>query len=192
MTATGTDPDAPATVYEGRFALRGAGLRQLAARGTLVNGAFEIGVALLGVVQGFLVALFLTTRQYGLWGILAVSLGTLAWLKQVGIGDKYIQQNDPDQEAAFHRAFTMEVLANGVLAVLLLAAIPVIAVAYGRWDVVLPGMALVLVLPAVTLQAPLWVHYRRLDFVRQRTLQAIDPVTSLVVAVALAAAGAGV
>jgi O-antigen/teichoic acid export membrane protein len=46
-------------------------------------------------------------------------------------------------------------------------------------------------LPALALQAPLWVLYRRMRFARQRALQAIDPVLGLVVAVVLAALGAG-
>jgi O-antigen/teichoic acid export membrane protein len=42
-----------------------------------------------------------------------------------------------------------------------------------------------------SLQAPTWIFYRRMDFVRQRVLQAVDPVTTFVVNVGLAAAGAG-
>jgi O-antigen/teichoic acid export membrane protein len=41
------------------------------------------------------------------------------------------------------------------------------------------------------LQTPVWVHYRSMDFARQRTLQAIDPVLGFVVMVALAVAGFG-
>jgi hypothetical protein len=40
--------------------------------------------------------------------------------------------------------------------------------------------------PAMVLQAPLWVFYRRMDFVQQRLIQAVDPVVGFVVAVALA------
>ena len=46
--------------------------------------------------------------EYGVWGILVAALGTLLWLKQVGIGDKYVQQEDDDQELAFQQAFTLE------------------------------------------------------------------------------------
>jgi hypothetical protein len=74
--------------YGGRFVLRGLTLRQLAARGTLVNGAFLAGVALLGLVRGFVLARFVTAEEYGVWGVLLISLGTLLWLKQAGIGDK--------------------------------------------------------------------------------------------------------
>src|SRR5204863_7701101 len=41
------------------------------------------------------------------------------------------------------------------------------------------------------LQAPIWIYYRRMHFVRQRALAAIDPVVSFAVAVGLAVAGAG-
>ena len=40
-------------------------------------------------------------------------------------------------------------------------------------------------------QAPLWVYYRRMDFVRQRLLAAVDPIVGFVVSVGLAIAGAG-
>jgi O-antigen/teichoic acid export membrane protein len=43
-----------------------------------------------------------------------------------------------------------------------------------------------------TLQTPIWIHYRRMNFVRQRGLQAIDPVLGFAVTIALAVAGAGV
>src|SRR3712207_8258636 len=45
--------------------------------------------------------------EYGTFGILAAVLGTLLWLKQVGVGDRYVQQRDDDQERAFHIAFTL-------------------------------------------------------------------------------------
>ena len=41
------------------------------------------------------------------------------------------------------------------------------------------------------LQAPNLIYYRQMDFVKQRTLQSVDPIIAFVVTVALAAAGAG-
>jgi len=175
-----------------RFALGGKRLRQIAARGTVVNAAFSVGLSALGLLRGFLLARFVTTSDYGLWGILVISLGTLLWLKQVGIGDKYIQQDDPDQELAFQKAFTLEALFTLAFMVLLLAALPVIAVIYGHDELLIPGLALIAVMPAGILQAPLWIQYRRMNFVRQRTLQAIDPIVGFVVGVGLAIAGAGI
>jgi O-antigen/teichoic acid export membrane protein len=178
--------------FEGRFSLRrGVSLRHYAARGTIINAVFLLSLSLLGVVRNFLIAIFLTTRAYGIWGILVVSLGTLVWLKQVGISDKYVQQDDADQEVAFQRAFTLEAIFSAAFVVLMLAAIPVIAIAYGQTAVIAPGLVLILVVPAVLLQSPLWIFYRRMDFVRQRRLQAADPIMGFVVAIVLAAIGAG-
>ena len=171
--------------------LRGGTLRTHAARGTIVNTAFVVGLTTLTLLRGLVVAAFLEPDDYGIWGILVVGLGTLSWLKQVGFGEKYVQQDEADQEEAFHKAFTLELLANAFLAVVLLAALPLVVAVYGQDEIVVPGLVLLSILPAIVLQTPLWVFYRRMEFVRQRTLQAVDPVVGFVVAVALAAAGAG-
>jgi O-antigen/teichoic acid export membrane protein len=168
-----------------------SGLRRLAARGTLVNGAFLVGLSLLNLVRSVILAHELTREDYGIWGVILISLGTLLWLKQAGVGDKYIQQDDADQEEAFQRAFTLEAMFMGLFAVLLAAAIPLMALLYGRSDLIAPAVALMALFPAMVLQAPLWVFYRRMDFVRQRLIQAVDPLVGFVVAVALAIAGAG-
>jgi len=171
--------------------VRGGTLRSHAARGTIVNTAFTVGLATLNLLRGLVVAAFLAPSDFGVWGILVIGLGALSWLKQVGLSEKYVQQDEADQEAAFQKAFTLELLVNAVLAVVLLAALPLAALVYGEDKIVVPGLVCILVLPAVVLQTPVWVFYRRMDFVRQRTLQAIDPIVGFVVAVVLAAAGAG-
>lgn len=145
----------------------------------------------LGFVKGFVVAAFLARSDYGIWGILVISLGTLGLLKQFGVMDKYVQQSEADQERAFQRAFTLEVIFTGLFGLVVLAAIPLVALVYGQPEVIAPGLVLVLLVPAAALQMPIWIHYRRMDFVRQRSLQAIDPVVGFVVTVALAIAGAG-
>jgi len=86
----------------------GGSLRSLAARGTLVNSGFTVAFSALSLLKGFILAAFLSRSDYGVWGIVVVSVGTLVWLKQVGIGDKYVQQDEDDQEAAFQKAFTLE------------------------------------------------------------------------------------
>jgi O-antigen/teichoic acid export membrane protein len=171
--------------------VRGGSLRVHAARGTIVNTAFTVGFATLTLLRGLVVAAFLDPEDFGVWGILVIALGTLTWLKQVGFQDKYVQQEEPDQEAAFQKAFTLELLANLALAVVLLVVLPLAAAIYDEDEIVVPGLVCIAVLPALVLQVPIWVHYRRMQFVRQRTLQAIDPVVGFVVAIALAAAGAG-
>ena len=174
-----------------RFDLGDRTLREHAARGTIINAAFTIGISLLGFLRGFVLAGLLAPDDYGIWGIILISLGTLGWLKAIGISDKYIQQEDVNQEVAFQRAFTLEAIFNAILVVLSLAAIPVIVLVYGHDEVVLPALACCLLLPAVTLQAPFWILYRKMQFGRQRALQSIDPIVSFVVAIAMAVAGAG-
>src|SRR5438045_1159891 len=157
----------------------------------MINAAFTVGLSLLALIRGFILARFLTSADYGVWGLLAVSLGTLLWLKQVGIGDKYIQQDEPDQELAFQKAFTLEAMFTGAFMIFLALALPVFALIYGETKIIAPGLVILLLLPCGVLQTPLWVYYRNMNFVRQRMLMAIDPLVGFVVAVALAVSGAG-
>jgi polysaccharide transporter, PST family len=186
VEATGAVPAASV-----RAALSGADLRRRTARGTVVNSIFEIALSALSLLKGFIVAAFLSASQFGVWGVLVVALGTLLWLKQVGVSDRYVQQDEVDQERAFQVALTIEALFTAIFIVVLVAAVPLMALAYGRPELLAPGFALVLVMPAAVLQAPLWVYYRDMAFVRQRTLAAVDPVVGFVVTIALAVAGAG-
>jgi len=180
-------PDSPAD----RFALAGRGLREQTARGTLINAVFLIGFNALGLLKGFVVAALLSASDYGVWAIIVIGLGTLGWLKQVGIGDKYVQQAEADQELAFQRAFTLELITTAAYGVVVAAVIPVLALVYGEPKLIAPAAFTLLLLPAAILQAAIWVHYRRMAFVRQRALEAIDPIITFAVTVALAVAGAG-
>jgi O-antigen/teichoic acid export membrane protein len=166
-------------------------MRRLAARGVLINGAFDVGLTSLGLIKGFVVAAFLTREEYGVFGLLAAALGSLLWLKQVGIGDKYIQQRDDDQERAFQLAFTFELAASAAFLLLILVAVPVVTLVYGEDELLAAGFVVSLTIVGNALQTPIWPHYRSMRFARQRALQAIDPIVSFVVTVALAASGAG-
>lgn len=166
-------------------------LRGLAARGIVINAAFLVAINLLGFLKGFGVAAFLSPAEYGLWGLLAVSLTTLFQLIQVGVDDKYIQQDDDDQERAFQEAFTLQVLLCGVFVVAVIVAMPLYALIYDDWDIVAPGYVLALAIPPAALRAPLWAYYRDMDFMTQRRLQIFDPVVGFAVTLGLAAAGAG-
>src|SRR5581483_2613198 len=136
-------------------------------------------------------AALLTRSQFGVWGVLIVSLGVLARLKVIGIADKYIQQDEPDQQLAFQKAFTLEAMITAAAIVPLTLALPVLAVVYGHWKLIAPGVVLITVLAADALQAPFWLLYRDMRFVRQRTLQAIEPLLAFVTTIVLAIAGAG-
>jgi len=167
----------------------GSGLRILAARGTLVNAAFLVGVNTLNLLRGFLVAAFLTTAQYGVWGVVLVVIYTLMFLRQVGIGEKYIQQDEPDQELAFRKAMTFELALAGAVLVVGVALVPALAAIFHEPAIIAPTLVALLMVPAQALQAPLWIFYRDMDFVRQRKLQILDPLTGFVIAVALLIAG---
>lgn len=189
--AVGSPPVEPITrTFEGRFSVVG-GVRRTVARGTLVNAGFLVSVSLLGLVKGVLVAGFLSTADYGLWGVIAVSVITLTWLAQSGIGDKYVQQDEGDQEAAFQKAFTLELGFSLGAMVFVALCIPLVALAYGRTDLLLPALVLALALPATAFTSPVWVYYRQMRFLRQRVLLAVDPVVGFAVTIGLAVAGAG-
>ena len=161
------------------------------AHGTVVNAAFLIGVNTLAVLRGIIVVAFLTPADYGVFGVIVVSLSVVLWLKQVGVSDRYVQQDEDDQEAAFQHAFTMELISTAATAVVMAASVPALVALTGESELWAPGFAVLLSLPALALQAPLWVYYRRMEFVRQRTLQAAEPIVAFVVTIALAVAGAG-
>lgn len=166
-------------------------LRERAARGTIINSAFLVGISGLGLLRGFILAALVSRTDYGLWGVLVVALGTILSLKQVGINDKYIEQDEADQEVAFQKAFTLDLIisliAVGVVALLM----PVLVLAYDAEELLVPGFVVLAAFVVLPFQAPLWVFYRRMDFFRQRILQAIEPVVGFVVSVALAVLGAG-
>jgi O-antigen/teichoic acid export membrane protein len=188
-TPTGEDDAQPVEEsLEERFGLAGRSLREHTARGVLINAGFQVGLAAVGLAKRVGVAAFLTTDEYGLWGILVTALMTLSWLKQIGISDKYVQQTEADQEGAYQKAFTLELAYTLCFYAVVLAALPIYALVYGRWEILLPGFVLSLAFLATALQTPIWIAYRRMRFVRQRVLESIDPVLSAGVTIALAAA----
>lgn len=178
-------------LYASRIPLGGRTLRQHAARGSIVNALFQVTIMTLGTLKGVAVAAFLTPSEYGVWGILLISLTTITWLKQVGVVDKFVQQSDEDQARAFQQAFTYELLFTSAFALLFCALVPVLALVYGEPRLVAPALVLALTMPLSALQAPVWVLYRRMEFARQRLVQAVDPVTALAITVVLAALGGG-
>lgn len=183
--------ESPTRKLENRVDLGGKTLRSHAARGVVINSAFQVGYALLGLVKRFGIAAFLTTSEYGFWGVLVTTIIALGWLKQIGINDKYIQQDEEDQEAAFQKAFTLELAYTFCFYAVILVALPVYALVYGQSDILIAGFVLSLAFLATALQTPIWIAYRQMRFVRQRSLEAIDPVISIVVTLGLGALGAG-
>ena len=169
------------------------GMRVRTARGVLINTAFRIALAIVGLARNAAFAIFLTREEYGLWGLVLTTLITIAFLKQIGISDKFVQQREPDQEAAFQKAFSLELAYSGIFYVFAIVAIPVYALLiYGQPGVLLPGLALSLSLLASAFQSPVWIFYRRMEYARQRSLEAIDPVITTVVTIGLLAVGVGI
>ena len=187
------DPDAAAE-EEMDVALRKlpTDLRRHTTRGVVINSAFQVGLAGANLVRSLVLASLLTTADFGLFALIVTTIITLAYLKYVGVSDKYVQQDEDDQEAAFQKAFTVEMCWSFVLLALVAIAVPIYGlVIYDQPEIILPSLVLALVLPASALQAPIWVSYREMRFFRQRSLESIDPLVSVVMTIALAFAGFG-
>ena len=167
-------------------------LRRHTARGMLVNSVYQLTLVGIGVVKGIVVAALLTRSDYGLLGVLGLTLWTGLSLKnQFGAGNKYVQQSDENQEHAFQQAFTVELIFTAAAVPVSAASVIAFALLSGTTAVLAPGLALLALLPSIALQFPVQAFYRRMDYRRQRTLQAIDPVGGAVITIVLAALGAG-
>ena len=167
------------------------GLRGRVARGTIINTLYIVSINGLTILQGLLMARILGAGEYGLWGLLAISFGTLFALAAIGLDDKYIQQDRPDQRAAFELAFTLQSMLCGLFTVIALIAIPLFSLLYDEPRILAPGLLLAMAMPLIALQTPIWVFYRRMDFAKQRLLQSVQPVSTFVVTLTLAALGLG-
>ena len=155
----------------------------------LINGSFLLLAEGVVLVQQLLVARLLTTSQVGLYGIVSITVITLLTLKQVGIDQQYVQQDETDQELAFQRAFTLELTLGVVFAGLIVLLAPAIAVVYGDWTLAPLMLALAYLPIAFALQAPAWIFFRRMDFVRQRVVQSAAPIATFAATLALLLAG---
>ena len=188
-------PDPPQAAAEAaarrRAEIGGGGLRRRVAGGTIVNTVFLVIMNGLTIVQGIAVANVLGPGEYGLWGLLTISFGTLFALGAIGVGDKYIQQDHPDQRVAFELAFTLGAMLCGVVALIALIAIPLFALLYDEPRILLPGLLLATAMPLLALQTPIWVFSRRMNFGKQRLLQSVQPVVTFIVTLPLAFAGLG-
>jgi O-antigen/teichoic acid export membrane protein len=158
-----------------RFGFPRAQLRARTVRGALVTGAFLALIDGLVVAQGLIVTRLLGPRAIGLYGIVTVTVMTVLALKRVGIDEAYVQQQEAEQEHEFQRAFTLELALSAGFALLICALAPVLAAVYGHGRLLALTLATAYLPVAFALQAPLWVFFRRMDFARQRGLQAIVP-----------------
>jgi PST family polysaccharide transporter len=174
-------------VTEERLSFPRSELRRRTARGAVINGGFLAGTEGLVLLQGLIVTVILGPQAIGLYGIVTTTAMTIVALKRVGIDEAYVQQDEQGQEHEFQRAFTLELVFSLVLAIVIAASAPAIAAIYGDDRLLALTLAVAYLPVAFALQAPTWIFFRRMDFVRQRLLQAVIPVVTFVVTVPLAA-----
>ncbi|MEA2439807.1 MAG: polysaccharide transporter, family [Thermoleophilaceae bacterium] len=177
---------------EERLAFPRPELRHRTVRGAIVNGLFLAGAEGLVLLQGLIVTVLLGPRAIGLYGIVTVTAMTIVALKRVGIDEAFVQQSEQGQEEEFQRAFTLELALSAAFALAIAACAPLLASVYGDDRLVWLTLAVAYLPLAFALQAPTWIFFRRMDFVRQRLLLAVVPVVTFCVTVPLAAAGVGV
>ena len=167
-------------------------LRSRTIRGVAINAAFLVVVELAVLAQALIVARILGPSEIGLYGIVSITVMTLIALKRVGIDEAYVQQDEEDQEREFQLAFSLELALAAAFALLIVAAAPILVVVYDEPRLLWLTLALTYLPLAFALQAPLWIFFRRMDFLRQRSLQAVVPLVTFLVTVPLAVADVGV
>lgn len=171
-----------------RFPFPRGELRLRTVRGVVVTGGFLVLIDGLVLVQGLIVTRLLGPRAIGLYGVVSTTVISLIALKRVGIDEAFVQQEEPDQEREFQYAFTLELALAALMAVLIAALAPLVAVVYRDHRLLALTASLAYLPLAFALQAPLWVFFRRMDYRRQRAFQAIPTAVGFVVTVTLAAA----
>ena len=177
---------------EGRFGFPAGELRTRTVRGVALTAAALVFFDGLVLVQGLIVTRLLGPDDIGLYGIVSVTLVSVLMLKRVGIDEAFVQQDEDEQESEFQRAFTLELGLSAVFSGLLCLAAPLLVLIYGE-DELLPLTLAVAYLPiALALQSPGWIFFRRMDYLKQRSLQGIVPVVTFMVTIPLAATGFGV
>jgi O-antigen/teichoic acid export membrane protein len=168
------------------------GLRVATARGGVVNAVFLSGAEGLVLVQGLLATALLGPDAIGLYGVVTTTAMTIVALRRVGIDEAFVQEQAADEREELERAFTVE-LALGLVGALAIAALaPLLAAVYDDDRLLALTLAVAYLPVAFALQAPQWVFFKRMDYVRLRSLQAIVPLGTVAVAVPLLLAGVGV
>jgi O-antigen/teichoic acid export membrane protein len=163
-------------------------LRRRTARGGVLNAVFLGGGEGLALLQGLIVTALLGPIAIGLYGIVTTTAMTIAQLRRIGIDEAFVQQSAERQDVEFRRAFGVE-LGVGLAGSLLVAALaPLVALVYGDDRLLALTLAVAYLPLAFSLQAPQWVFFRRMDFLRVRLLQFAIPLVTFLVTVPLAIA----
>ncbi len=186
---------APGTIGdegEARLEFPTSELRTRTARGGFLNALFLGGTQGIVLLQGLIVTVLLGPSEVGLYGIVTVTAMSIVELRRVGIDEAFVQHEAESQEHEFEMAFTLELVIGALAAVCIATMAPIVAVVYGQPEL-LPLCLAVSYLPlAFALQAPQWIFFRRMDFLRLRALQIAVPAVTFAVTVPLALAGVGV
>ena len=153
----------------------------------MLNALFLGGGEGLALVQGLVVTALLGPVAIGLYGIVTTTAMTIVQLRRVGIDEAFVQQSEEHQEEEFQKAFALELSIGVVFSLLIAALAPVLALAYGDDRLLALTLAVAYLPTAFALQAPQWVFFRRMDFLRLRLLQFSIPAVTFVVTVPLAA-----
>ena len=167
-------------------------LRRRTVRGVVLNALFTGASEGLVLVQGLIVSVLLGPEAIGLYGIVTATAMTIVALKRVGIDEAFVQQSEAGQEREFQRAFSLELVVSAAFSLAIAIAAPVVAIVYGEDELLGLTLAAAYMPIAFALQAPTWIFFRRMDFLRQRLLLAIGPVVTFVVVIALVVADVGV
>src|SRR3954469_18631687 len=162
-----------------------ASLRALTARGGALNAAFLSGAEALVLAQGLLATALLGPGAIGLYGIVTTTAMTIVALRRVGIDEAFVQIAAADEEAEFQRALTVELGLGLVAAVAVAALAPVLAAAYDDQGLLALTLAVSYLPLAFSLQAPQWVFFKRMDYLRLRSLQVVVPLVTIAVTVPL-------
>ena len=154
----------------------------------MLNALFLGGGEALALVQGLVVTALLGPVAIGLYGIVTTTAMTMVQLRRVGIDEAFVQQDEEDQEEEFQTRLLAGAGGRAWCSRSCLAlAAPIVALAYGDERLLALTLAVSYLPIAFALQAPQWIFFRRMDFLRLRLLQFSIPAVTFVVTVPLAA-----
>lgn len=162
-------------------------------RGVVVGFGFDLLIQALLFTQNLVVPRLIGPEGYGLFALASAAVGVGLSLREFGVHEKVVQEQEVDLPRAYSVAFTLELLTASALALLVLAVAPLIARWYDRPELV-PLIAVLAFTMYSTAFAnlPSALYLRRFAYGRRNLLVAIGPVARFAVTVPLAFAGAGV
>jgi O-antigen/teichoic acid export membrane protein len=167
-------------------------LGRVAVRGVFWTGLGQLLRQLVQVAGSIVLARLLVPEDFGLLGMALFFVGIGQLFADFGVGSAIVQSRSDDR-VVLSSCFWLNVGVAGTLAVVLLAASPLIAAFYKRADLVPLIAALSVNLLLAGLQAvPSALLYRQMRFAAVARAQVLGSVAGVVAAIALALTGSGV